>query len=88
MDILTDVVTFNLSDNDKDLDAEVYISWERVNENAKKYKQRINNEMKRVIIHGCLHLVGFDDSTEKEIKEMRKKEKVYLNKFNKDIIEC
>ena len=68
MDILTDVITFNLSDDDKDLDAEVYISWERVNENSKKYKQSINNEMKRVIIHGCLHLVGFDDSTEKERK--------------------
>ena len=38
MDIFTDVITFNLSDNDRDLDAEVYISWERVNENSKKYK--------------------------------------------------
>ena len=86
MDILTDVITFNLSDDDKDLDAEVYISWERVNENSKQYKQSINNEMKRVIIHGCLHLVGFDDSTEKEKKYMRKKEQEYINNSHEDII--
>ena len=86
MDIFTDVITFNLSDNDKDLDAEVYISWERVNENAKKYKQRINNEMKRVIIHGCLHLVGFEDFTEREKKYMRKKELKYINSLDEDII--
>ena len=86
MDILTDVITFNLSDNDKDLDAEVYISWERVNENSKKYKQSINNEMKRVIIHGCLHLVGVDDSTEQEKKYMRKKEQEYMNNLHEEII--
>ena len=86
MDILTDVITFNLSDDDKDLDAEVYISWERVNENSKKYKQSINNEMKRVIIHGCLHLVGFDDSTEQEKKYMRKKEQEYINNLHENII--
>ena len=88
MDIFTDIITFNLSDNDEDLDSEAYISWNRINENAKEYKQTINQELKRVIIHGCLHLVGFNDSEENEIKEMRKKEKEYLNKFTKDIIIC
>ena len=86
MDIFTDVITFNLSDNDKDLDAEVYISWERVSENAEKYKQDINNEMKRVVIHGCLHLAGLDDSTDKEKEHMRKKEQKYINNLNEDII--
>ena len=86
MDIFTDVITFNLSDNDNDLDAEVYISWDRVIDNAKKYKQKIDNEIKRVIIHGCLHLVGYDDSTEEEKKYMRKKEKKYIDSLNKDII--
>ena len=89
MDIFTDVITFNLSDDDKYLDAEIYISWDRVSENAKKYKQEINNEMKRVIIHGCLHLAGINDSTEKEKIYMRTKEQEYINNTKEDIItEC
>ena len=86
MDILTDVITFNLSDDDKDLDAEIYISWDRINDHADEYEQTINEEVKRVIIHGCLHLVGFNDSTEEEIKEMRNKEQEYLSQFNEEII--
>ena len=86
MDILTDVITFNLSDNNMELDAEIYISWDRIIDNAKKYKQTIEQESKRIIIHGCLHLVGFNDSTKEEINLMRKKEQEYLNKFNQNII--
>ena len=86
MDILTDVITFNLSDDNKDLDAEIYISWDRINDHAEEYEQTINEEVKRVIIHGCLHLVGFNDSTEEEIKEMRNKEQEYLSQFNEEII--
>ena len=86
IDIFTDVITFNLSDNDKDLDAELYISWDRVKENARKYNEFINDEMKRVIIHGCLHLVGFNDSTREEKKYMREKEQDYMNNLNEDII--
>ena len=67
MDIFTDVITFDLSDDNGVLDAEVYISWDRINENAEKYKQNIDSEIKRMIIHGCLHLVGFNDSTKEEI---------------------
>ena len=86
IDIFTDVITFNLSDNDKDLDAELYISWDRVKENARKYNELINDEMKRVIIHGCLHLAGFNDSTREEKKHMRGKEQDYMNNLNEDII--
>ena len=86
MDIFTDVITFNLSDDNKELDAEIYISWDRVNDNAKKYKQSVNQELKRIIIHGCLHLMGFDDSTKEEISEMRNKEKQYLDDLNCNII--
>ena len=86
MDILTDVITFNLSDNNMELDAEIYISWDRIIDNAKKYNQTIEQESKRIIIHGCLHLVGFNDSTKEEINLMRKKEQEYLNKFNQNII--
>ena len=86
MDIFTDVITFDLSDDNEVLDAEVYISWDRINENAEKYKQNINNEIKRIIIHGFLHLVGFNDSTKKEIRDMREKEEEYLNNFIENII--
>ena len=86
MDIFTDVVTFNLSDDNKELDAEIYISWDRINDNAKKYKQSVNQELKRIIIHGCLHLMGFDDSTKEEISEMRNKEKQYLDDLSCNII--
>ena len=86
MDILTDVITFNLSEDEKDLEAEIYISWERIDDNAKIYSQKINSEVKRVIIHGCLHLVGYDDSTEKEKQDMREKEQEYMDNINKDII--
>ena len=44
------------------------------------------NEMKRVIIHGCLHLVGFDDTTDNEKKIMREKEQEYINTFNQNVI--
>ena len=47
IDVFTDVITFNLSDNKKDLEAEIYISWDRVNDNAKKFEQQIENEIKR-----------------------------------------
>ena len=86
MDILTDVITFNLSDNNVELDAEIYISWDRIIDNAKKYKQTVEQESKRIIIHGCLHLVGFNDYTKEEINLMRKKEQEYLNKFYQNII--
>ena len=86
MDIFTDVITFNLSENKNDLDAEIYISWDRIDDNAKKYKQTINEEIKRIIIHGCLHLVGFNDSNEEEIKIMRNKEGEYLSNFKENII--
>tara|TARA_Y100001968_G_C19186414_1_gene632993 strand:- start:91 stop:531 length:441 start_codon:yes stop_codon:yes gene_type:complete len=86
MDILTDVVTFNLSDNDENLDAEIYISFDRVVDNAKKFNVNIDEELKRVIIHGCLHLVGFDDSTQDEKKVMRDKENKYIDKIKESII--
>ena len=86
MDIFTDVITFNLSDDNQDLDAEIYISWERINENAKKYKQELDKELRRMIVHGCLHLMGFNDLTEQEIKQMRKKEKEYLENSNSIIL--
>ena len=53
-----------------------------------EFSSFLNQELKRIIIHGCLHLVGFDDQEKEQIKIMREKEEEYLNKFNEDIIEC
>ena len=86
LDILTDVITFDLSDSNKELEAEIYISWDRVFDNSKKYKESLSDEAKRVIIHGCLHLMGFNDSNQEEKKIMREKEQRYINSMRESIL--
>tara|TARA_B100000929_G_C15255442_1_gene334789 strand:+ start:23 stop:433 length:411 start_codon:yes stop_codon:yes gene_type:complete len=75
---LTDILTFDFSTK-KSLSGDIFISTERVKENATKYNVPFNNELNRVIIHGVLHLLGYKDKTEKEKKIMRKKEDFYLS---------
>ena len=74
----TDIITFDYSDNEG-LVGDVFISVERVKENAEKFKISFNKELFRVIIHGVLHLCGFNDKTEKEIKEIRRQENHFLS---------
>jgi probable rRNA maturation factor len=83
---LTDVITFNLSNIGNELKGEVYISIDRVKENAKMYGEKTSNETRRVIIHGLLHLLGFDDKTVKEKKEMKNQENINLQNFEKYLI--
>lgn len=78
-DALTDVIAFNLEDENDPIEGEIYISFNRVKENAKEYNEKFINEFKRVIIHGCLHLIGFDDGTNEEKKEMTYLENKYLD---------
>ena len=78
-DRLTDVITFNLEKKGNPVEGEIYISLNRVSENAIKYKEDIERELKRVIIHGCLHLLGYDDQTSEEKKTMTYLEDHYLN---------
>jgi len=82
MDVFTDVMAFNLEEDGEQLDGEVYISWERIVENAKTLKLAVNDEFKRILIHGVLHLIGFDDQTKKEKTEMTTLENLYISKFN------
>ena len=77
----TDVITFDYS-KEKLLFGDVYISIERVKENSKTYKTSFNEEMFRVIIHGVLHLCGFDDKTKEEKSLMRSKENGFLSSIN------
>jgi len=78
----TDIITFELSENEGNI-GEIYISSDRVRENAKIYNNTINQELLRVIFHGILHLCGYNDKTEKGKKTMTSKEGYYLNLWKK-----
>lgn len=78
-DYLTDIITFPLSGKNEAIEAEVYISVDRVKDNAKQFNVPFTQEILRVVFHGALHLCGFKDKTKKEQKEMRDKEDYYLN---------
>jgi probable rRNA maturation factor len=74
----TDIITFNLSENHKKLIGEIYISVERVAENALKFKTTYEQELHRVIFHGALHLCGYKDKSKKDIALMRLMEDTWL----------
>ena len=74
---LTDIITFQYPS--KNLSGEIFISIPRVKENAKKFKTDFENELCRVMIHGVLHLCGYNDKKRNERKKMRRKEDYYLS---------
>jgi rRNA maturation RNase YbeY len=78
-DYYTDVITFNQSSSENVISGEIYISVERILENATLLKVDFFQELHRVLIHGILHLIGFNDTTERERKEMRKREQISLS---------
>ena len=78
-DFYTDIITFPLNANP--IIAEIYISVERVKENAASYSVPFQDELMRVIIHGILHLCGYDDHEEADIAFIRKREEYYLKKL-------
>lgn len=78
-DTLTDILTFTMSGLDSPIFSEIYISLERVKENAFIFKVPFYNELYRVMIHGILHLCGYSDHNPKLKAEMRKKEDFYLS---------
>ena len=80
-DFLTDIITFELSVKKEPIMAEIYISCDRVKENAIIHKTNFNEELHRVIFHGVLHLCGYRDKTSRQIKLMRAKETEYLSKY-------
>ena len=83
-DVLTDIVTFPIK-NDNDLEAEIYISIEMAKLNADEFNVSLNNELSRLIIHGLLHLIGFNDNTEDAKKVMFSKQEEIISNFQKDI---
>ncbi|HXS36933.1 MAG TPA: rRNA maturation RNase YbeY [Flavipsychrobacter sp.] len=83
-DTFTDIVTFDLSENRNELTGEIYISVDRIVENAEKFNTKYQNELHRVIFHGALHLCGFKDKTKDDITKMRSKENACLEQYFKD----
>lgn len=83
-DYYTDIITFNLSEDPEIISAEVYISVDRVKENAISHGVTLTDELLRVIFHGTLHLVGFGDKSNKEKTIMRAKEDELIDIFRHD----
>ena len=77
----TDVISFDLSSSRKEILADIYISVDRIRENAKSFKITMEEELHRVMLHGLLHLCGYNDKTEVQRQLIRKKEDFYLNLY-------
>ncbi len=79
----TDIITFGLQEPGQPVEAEIYISIDRVKDNAIHHGVDYENEMMRVLFHGALHLCGYKDKKKSEIQEMRAKEDQYLRMIAK-----
>ena len=78
--LFTDVIAFRLNDyKNEQIEGEIYISLVRARENATVYKEPYEKEVSRLIIHACLHLIGFNDETEKQKIKMTQLENKFLN---------
>lgn len=82
-DYYTDIITFDLSPAGTPKVSDIYISLDRVEENAKDYKTTRLNELRRVMIHGCLHLCGYKDKLKTDQSRMREREDYYLRLYTK-----
>lgn len=81
-DELTDIVTFDLSEDQDETIGEIYISVERVADNALLFNTSFPDEFRRVVFHGALHLCGYKDKSKSEEVAMRARENYYLEKFS------
>ena len=79
----TDIITFNMSEPNKPVAGEIYISIDRVRDNAQDFDQSFRQELHRVIFHGALHLCGYKDKTPKDVRRMREMEDKYLKAYFK-----
>lgn len=80
-DTYTDIITFDNSEEDDKIEGDIFISVERVAENALKFKVSTETELIRVLSHGLLHLCGYLDKKPADVKLMREKEEYYLGKY-------
>ena len=82
-DYYTDIISFSLSETARQIEGEIYISIDRIRENAQKLHLTLHKELHRVIFHGALHLCGYKDKSEKEKKAMTAAENKYLKSYFK-----
>ena len=75
----TDIITFDNSETEEEIEGDIFISIDRVKENSQEYHKSFEEELHRVIIHGVLHLIGYRDKSEMEAKEMRQQEETSLS---------
>ena len=78
-DYYTDIFTFDQSDETENIEADIFISVERATENAQAYQVPVEQEIKRLLIHGLLHLLGYDDHIAGKKALMKAQEDVFLN---------
>lgn len=79
-DFYTDIITFDNSEVEDKIEGDIFVSIERVQENAQELSKSFEEELRRVLAHGILHLVGYDDIEDDQELEMRNKEDFYLSK--------
>ena len=82
-DFTTDIITFNYSGENDNLDGEIFISYADAKDNARKYKVTFGNEIIRLVVHGILHLAGYDDQTQQDKKKMKELEDKLVKKYGK-----
>ena len=80
-DYYTDVITFDLSSSRNEIEGEVYLSIDRIKDNAKQLRISFKEELHRIIFHGALHLCGYKDKKKKDLFIMRSKENKYLKRY-------
>jgi probable rRNA maturation factor len=81
-DTFTDIITFDNSEDSAQINGDIFISIDRIRDNAKDFKVSESNELHRVMIHGTLHLLGYRDKTKQEKSVMTEKEDKYLSVRN------
>ena len=83
----TDVIAFNLNNQDEDIVGEIYVSIDDIKQNAEKFNVTFNDEFKRIIIHGLLHIIGYKDDTQNKKQIMTSFENKYMLFIDDEIIE-
>ena len=81
-DYYTDIITFD-SVKGKTINGEIFVSLQRISDNASTLSKNYEEELRRVLAHGILHLCGYKDKSEEEEQEMRRKEDFYISRYNK-----